>query len=228
MTGIYNNSRTPVRGRGRVGSLQRPVPTQAARISPSLEARAIPPQQPQPEISYQEFQLKSCAKRGKNHLMEFIDKKQVDMDNFTRPIKMHRKDSQTRLIQGLNNATNAAGSSAAVMAQVQHGPKSSADTSLIAPMGGATRNKQMLFKKRTKQIFLAKEDTRELKEQEQKPWILEDYDGQHSFTGTFEGGQNADYVFFVVKVRLVYTLLHTSLTLVRVFFCSPETSKLSL
>ncbi|KAI8639887.1 hypothetical protein BD408DRAFT_484527 [Parasitella parasitica] len=78
----------------------------------------------------------------------------------------------------------------------QHGPKTGADTSLIAPLGGATRNKQMLFKKRTKQIYLAKEDTRELKEQEQRPWILEDYDGQNSFTGTYEGGQRSDYMFF--------------------------------
>ncbi|KAI8882030.1 Rap30/74 interaction domain-containing protein [Backusella circina FSU 941] len=82
--------------------------------------------------------------------------------------------------------------------QQQHGPKTGADTSLIAPMGGATRNKQMLFKKRTKQIYLAKEDTRELKEQEQRPWILEDYDGQNSFTGTYEGGQRSDYFFFVL------------------------------
>ncbi|KAL7315663.1 transcription factor IIF subunit tfg1 [Mucor circinelloides] len=82
--------------------------------------------------------------------------------------------------------------------QNQHGPKTGADTSLIAPLGGATRNKQMLFKKRTKQIYLAKEDTRELKEQEQRPWILEDYDGQNSFTGTYEGGQRSDYMFFVL------------------------------
>ncbi|KAI8997250.1 hypothetical protein BDB01DRAFT_770429 [Pilobolus umbonatus] len=81
----------------------------------------------------------------------------------------------------------------------QHGPKTGADTSLIAPMGGATRNKQMLFKKRTKQIYLAKEDTRELKEQEHRPWILEDYDGQNSFTGTLEGGQRSDYMFFVLS-----------------------------
>ncbi|KAI8988459.1 hypothetical protein BDF20DRAFT_855771, partial [Mycotypha africana] len=80
----------------------------------------------------------------------------------------------------------------------QHGPKSGADTSLIAPLGGATRNKQLLFKKRTKQIYLAKEDTRELKEQEHRPWILEDYDSQHSFTGTYEGGQRSDYMFFVL------------------------------
>jgi transcription initiation factor TFIIF subunit alpha len=85
--------------------------------------------------------------------------------------------------------------------QNQHGPKTGADTSLIAPLGGATRNKQMLFKKRTKQIYLAKEDTREIKEQEHRPWILEDYDGQNSFTGTYEGGQRSDYMFFVLTVK---------------------------
>ncbi|CAO3649535.1 unnamed protein product [Cunninghamella blakesleeana] len=80
----------------------------------------------------------------------------------------------------------------------QHGPKTGADTSLIAPMGGATKNKQMLFKKRIKQIYLAKDDTRELKEQERRPWILEDYDGQNSFTGTLEGGQGSEYVVFIL------------------------------
>lgn len=82
----------------------------------------------------------------------------------------------------------------------QQGPKTGADTSLIAPMGGATKNKQMLFKKRTKQIYLAKEDTRELKEQEHKPWILEDFNGTNSFTGTLEGGQRSDYVLFILTV----------------------------
>jgi transcription initiation factor TFIIF subunit alpha len=91
--------------------------------------------------------------------------------------------------------------------QNQHGPKTGADTSLIAPLGGATRNKQMLFKKRTKQIYLAKEDTRELKEQEQRPWILEDYDGQNSFTGTYEGGQRSDYMFFVLTVSCFFLCL---------------------
>ncbi|KAI9354476.1 hypothetical protein BD770DRAFT_392424 [Pilaira anomala] len=86
-----------------------------------------------------------------------------------------------------------------VTPQPQHGPKTGADTSLIAPLGGATRNKQMLFKKRTKQIYLAKEDTRELKEQEHRPWILEDYDSQNSFNGTLEGGQRSDYMFFVLS-----------------------------
>jgi transcription initiation factor TFIIF subunit alpha len=71
----------------------------------------------------------------------------------------------------------------------------------------------MLFKKRTKQIYLAKEDTRELKEQEQRPWILEDIEGQNNFTGTLEGGQRSDYVFFVLTVKSHFYLLFMYLNL---------------
>ncbi|ORX52028.1 Rap30/74 interaction domain-containing protein [Hesseltinella vesiculosa] len=80
----------------------------------------------------------------------------------------------------------------------QNGPRTGADTSLIAPMGGAIKHKQLLFKKRTRQIYLSKDDTRDLKEQEYRPWVLEDYDAQHSFTGSLEGGQRSDYVLFVL------------------------------
>ena len=141
--------------------------------------------------------------------MDFKTTKKVDFNNFARPVKLQRKDGNQLFNRSfLNNnkespsngslsPTPEAGNS---QQHQQHGPKTGADTSLIAPMGGATRNKQMLFKKRTKQIYLAKEDTRQLKEEEHKPWILEDYDQQNCFTGTYEGGQRSDYVFFVVSV----------------------------
>ncbi|KAI8144060.1 hypothetical protein BJV82DRAFT_490411, partial [Fennellomyces sp. T-0311] len=163
-------------------------------------------------IPYNDFQLMSSKRKGKNHVMDFKTAKKVDFSNFTRPVKLQRKDgNQTFTRSFLNkgspsngnaspNTTPEAGNSQQQQQQQQqHGPKTGADTSLIAPMGGATRNKQMLFKKRTKQIYLAKEDTRQLKEEEHKPWILEDYDQQNCFTGTYEGGQRSDYVFFVVS-----------------------------
>ncbi|GAA5808222.1 hypothetical protein MFLAVUS_001607 [Mucor flavus] len=83
-----------------------------------------------------------------------------------------------------------------VTPQPQYGPKTGADTSLIAPLGGAARNKHMSFKKRTNRIYLPK-DTRELEEQERRPWILEDCDSHNNFNGTLEGGQRSDYMFFV-------------------------------
>ncbi|KAI8079532.1 uncharacterized protein B0P05DRAFT_586991 [Gilbertella persicaria] len=181
-------------------------------------------QQQQQDNSYNEFVLVSTSQRGKNHVMDFKSSKRIEPKEFARPVKLHRKETNyvpyRQYIQNLN-AANAAAAAATAAATTnntpnvadgntkpgeeltetnatQHGPRTGADISLIAPMGGATHNKKMLFKKRTKQIFMAKEDTRELKEQEHRPWILEDYDGQNSFTGTLEGGQRSDYMFFVL------------------------------
>ncbi|KAF8941716.1 hypothetical protein BGZ47_007259 [Haplosporangium gracile] len=72
-----------------------------------------------------------------------------------------------------------------------------ANTALIAPYGGGVRNKQMLFKKRTRQIYIANEDERKKKEIEAAPWVLDDYDSQNNWTGQLEGGQGANYVLFV-------------------------------
>lgn len=252
MSSIYNTSRTdkgkgravPRRGGGPGGGPLRPGIGQHRLIQQQLAARQQ--QQSQEEITFKEFQLMSTARRGQNHLMDFKSSKRVEPNTFSRPVKLHRKETNyipyRQYIQNLNeqNAANAAANAAAaakaaaimagtpipadntpkkagsnvedlggsgpspdgpqVTPQPQHGPKTGADTSLIAPLGGATRNKQMLFKKRTKQIYLAKEDTRELKEQEHRPWILEDYDSQNSFTGSLEGGQRSDYMFFVLTV----------------------------
>ncbi|KAF9972757.1 hypothetical protein BGZ65_009633, partial [Modicella reniformis] len=77
------------------------------------------------------------------------------------------------------------------------GPTTGADTSLIAPYGGGVRNKQMLFKKRTRQIYIANEEERKKKEIESAPWVIEDYDSQNNWTGQLEGGQHANYVLFV-------------------------------
>lgn len=249
MSSIYNTSRTdkgkaravPRRGGGPGGG---PMRSGLSKQQLQQQFDARQQQQTQEDITFKEFQLMSSSKRGQNHLMHFRSNKRVEPNTFSRPVKLHRKESNfvpyRQYIQNLNaqNAANAAATAAAaakaaaimagtpipedpptkksgsnveelggpspdgpqVTPQPQHGPKTGADTSLIAPLGGATRNKQMLFKKRTKQIYLAKEDTRELKEQEHRPWILEDYDSQNSFTGTLEGGQRSDYVFFVLTV----------------------------
>lgn len=243
MSSIYNTSRTDkLRGRQAPrrggGPMRSGIGSQRIVQQHQLQLEQQQRQQ-QDDITYNEFQLMSTAKRGQHHLMDFKSSKHVDPKQFARPVKLHRKDTNfipyRQYIANLNaqnaqnakNAANQAANAAAIMAgqvpakasgqvedlgggddiksmqQNQHGPKTGADTSLIAPLGGATRNKQMLFKKRTKQIYLAKEDTREIKEQEHRPWILEDYDGQNSFTGTYEGGQRSDYMFFVLTVSSI-------------------------
>lgn len=47
------------------------------------------------------------------------------------------------------------------------------DTSLIAPDGGAVKNKKNLFKKKTKQIFKVSQDRMRLRREERHPWVLE-------------------------------------------------------
>jgi len=47
------------------------------------------------------------------------------------------------------------------------------DVSLIAPDGGAVKNKKNLFKKKTKQIFKVSQDRMRLRREERHPWVLE-------------------------------------------------------
>lgn len=82
------------------------------------------------------------------------------------------------------------------------------DTTKIAPFGHAQKNKQNLFKKRTKQVYLGADDTsrdksiqemKKEKEVERYPWLLTDFDNNitNTFTGLLEGGQHANYVLFM-------------------------------
>lgn len=209
MSSIYRNNnisrgspRPTGRGRGIAG---RPLARQPNAMGSkfngqSAAAQALPP------ITSQDFPLMSSSKGEIHNIMNFKSVKPVKLETFTPPLKLQRKDPYAP-----PPAPNPdpAGPAETVNEEPSRGPKTGADTSLIAPMGGATRNKQMLFKKRTRQIFLAKEDTRKLREEEQKPWVLEDFDNQNGFVGSLEGGQQSDYMLFVFAVRHT-SLYHTS------------------
>ncbi|KAJ1657106.1 transcription factor IIF subunit tfg1 [Dispira simplex] len=79
------------------------------------------------------------------------------------------------------------------------GPGSKIDVSVIAPYGGATRNKQLLFKKRTKQIFLADEKALQLRDEEKCSYLLEDFDRKELWTSQLQNGQyNTAYVLFML------------------------------
>ncbi|KAJ1974613.1 transcription factor IIF subunit tfg1 [Dimargaris cristalligena] len=166
-----------------------------------------------PERGYTDYRLVSSTKSDETHyIMRFQSNKQVKPEEFTPPLKLRRRDRAT--IQQFVKASlpplpggpgDDAGTSAAAPEPTptyplrgSSGPTAKVDTSLIAPHGGAIRNKQMLFKKRTKQIFLADEKMRKLREVESKPWLLEDFDHQELWTGSLEGGQKSSYVMFVL------------------------------
>lgn len=72
-----------------------------------------------------------------------------------------------------------------------------ADMSLIAPDGGARRNKANLFQKKTKQVIMGDPNARRIRYEEFYPWVMEDFDGQNTWVGNFEAGQMSQYVLFV-------------------------------
>ncbi|GJJ74418.1 transcription initiation factor TFIIF subunit alpha [Entomortierella parvispora] len=174
--------------------------------------------QPQPG-TYKDYKLVSTSRDVLHHVMRFHGSKDVNPTKFNAPVKLNRKrnentgyyrgynyyNNNNNPRAGFNNQANkdnqaanaAGGADGAAGAAGEEKKPTGADTTLIAPYGGGVRNKQMLFKKRTRQIYLANEDERKKKEIESAPWVVEDYDHQNSFTGQLEGGQHANYVLFV-------------------------------
>ncbi|KAJ2162806.1 transcription factor IIF subunit tfg1 [Coemansia sp. RSA 552] len=158
-----------------------------------------------------DYTLMSSAQRRTNNVMRFLSTKDVDMTQFTPPVKMRRRNREYYRLKNKKRAEAAAAAAAAkdepdeikedggldqVQEVVPQRPK--ADMNLIADVGSARRNKRNLFKKRTKQVFFANEDKRRLDIEEARPWVLEDDDEQEVWTGSLEGGQNSEFVLFVL------------------------------
>ncbi|KAG0050380.1 hypothetical protein BGZ83_004845 [Gryganskiella cystojenkinii] len=190
-------------------------------VAPVKRIIEKPAYQPIPG-TYTDYKLRSTSKDVLHHVMRFHGRKAVNPATFNGPVKLHRKRNENQgyyrsynfynanyrpsFNASLNKEEAAAAAAAAAAGGATAGaagsveekkPATGADTALIAPYGGGVRNKQMLFKKRTRQIYLANEDERKKKEIESAPWVVEEDDGQNSFTGQLEGGQHADYVLFV-------------------------------
>ncbi|KAF9435133.1 hypothetical protein BGZ76_006841 [Entomortierella beljakovae] len=171
-----------------------------------------PTPQPVPE-NHTDYKLVSTSRDVLHHVMRFHSTKDVDPTTFTAPVKLHRKRNENSYYRGYFNKYNknntgykdgsggdkkdGAPSTGGTNGAAGAAPATGADMSLIAPFGGGARNREMLFKKRTRQIFVGKDDERQKKEIESAPWVVEDYDNKNTWTGQLEGGQHANYVLFV-------------------------------
>ncbi|KAF9910660.1 hypothetical protein EC991_005966 [Linnemannia zychae] len=169
--------------------------------------------------TYTDYKLVSTSRDVLHHVMRFHGQKIVTPTSFTAPVKLHRKKNenphrgyygkysqynnqqqQQQAAAGAKDGDKKDGAAASATGAGAPGAApatTGANTALIAPYGGGVRNKQMLFKKRTRQIYIANEEERKKKEIESAPWVLDDYDGQNNWTGQLEGGQGANYVMFV-------------------------------
>ncbi|ORX67637.1 Rap30/74 interaction domain-containing protein [Linderina pennispora] len=199
---------------------RRPLPP-PNRAKPKSEDRPLAAAPPEDKRACTDYRLVSSAHERTHNVMRFLTSKPVDVTKFTQPVKLtrlsrtyyRRKAEKARAAaeekRKEEEAKRAKETGMEIKEEEEQVPaagepvdpskdRPKADTSIIAPFGGATRNKQMLFKKRTKQVFFADEEQRRLNIEEARPWVLEDYDEKESWNGTLEGGQKSDYVLFVL------------------------------
>ncbi|KAF9934334.1 hypothetical protein FBU30_002473 [Linnemannia zychae] len=191
----------------------------ASSSAPAIKKKIPVNITPQPVPgTYTDYKLVSTSRDVLHHVLRFQGQKIVTPRSFTPPVKLHRKKNENphrgyygkysqynqqqqqnagKDAKDADKKDGAAGTAGAGTAPGATPATTGANTALIAPYGGGVRNKQMLFKKRTRQIYIANEDERKKKEIEAAPWVLDDYDGQNNWTGQLEGGQGANYVLFV-------------------------------
>ncbi|KAJ2828453.1 transcription factor IIF subunit tfg1 [Coemansia sp. 'formosensis'] len=174
-----------------------------------------------------EYTLMSSTQPARtHHVMRMLTSKAVDLQTFTAPVKLRRRNKEYyRLKNKKRNEEKAEAleaeeakkrqqleadgmlmevdgveakkeESAVPLYMVKEKPK--VDINLIADRGGARSNKRNLFKKKTKQVFFADEEKRRLDIEEARPWVLEDDDEKEVWTGSLEGGQSSTYVLFVL------------------------------
>lgn len=132
--------------------------------------------------TFTEYKLKMSPMPVSHNVM-VLNSSTAKLTDFTQPIRMFR-DKNSALIQ-----------EAPAKAIQPEG------TGKIA-VGGGTINapgSKPTFKKKTKIFFQGDEEEydEQTRETEAVPWLLEDFDAQHSFVGKLEGGQSSNYVFFV-------------------------------
>lgn len=177
---------------------------------------------------WQDIPLKCCTQKElddiRYHILRFHTKQDVDIiNNFTKPVRMHRKDPRNIQFQltreeidrrnreqelRKQNRENGDGETTEPADGEAAGDiggdddfrrhRGQMDMSQVAPDGGARKTKKNVFKRKTKQINLMDEAKRKLRYEEYYPWVLEDYNGKNVYVGNYEAGSSdTQHVLFV-------------------------------
>lgn len=177
------------------------------------------------EQGWQDIPLKCCTKEEvedtRYHILKFQSKQNVDIcKDFTRPVRMHRKDPRNIQFQltrkeidqrkreeeeenMMKEKQKQEEHEAAIKEAIERGEdpnkiKLESEIGEVAPDGGARKSKKSMFKRKTRQINLMDDSKRKLRYEEYYPWVLEDYDGKNMFVGNYEAGlSDSQLVLFV-------------------------------
>ncbi|KII95213.1 hypothetical protein PLICRDRAFT_97799 [Plicaturopsis crispa FD-325 SS-3] len=180
-----------------------------------------------PDGPYQEFRLMSSASMNgwKYDVMKFDSRKPVDVASWQGPVKLNRKEPRRE--------ESAAGPSAPEAVGPMLGPDGKpvvgsdgrvvmvdADGRPIhnAPAGGSGANGKdakgkggggrKKFQKKTRQVFLVPEATRQLRREERYPWVMEDASQKEIWVGKLEDvGKSETHAFFMPENSDVFRFI---------------------
>ena len=159
---------------------------------------------------FQEFRLMSSNLNGWRYdVMKFESRRPVDLDTWQHPIKLNRKDlkrePESRDGPGVGLPIAVApmlgpdgkpvigvdGKMVMVDAEGKpiHSERPSGPAAAKPKEKGPGRKK---FQKKTKQVFLVPEATRQLRREERYPWVMEDAIGSQTWTGMLDDVHKAD------------------------------------
>ncbi|OCH94079.1 hypothetical protein OBBRIDRAFT_789608 [Obba rivulosa] len=162
---------------------------------------------PPPEGPYAEFRLMSSALNGwKYDVMKFDSRKPVDIMEWQKPVKLNRKEPRREEPDGaVAVAPQAVGpmlgpdgkpvigmDGRIVMVDAEGRPIRPGETHAngIVDAKGKEKDKggaaKKRFQKKTKQVFLVPEATRQLRREERFPWVMEDAAGKEVWVGKME------------------------------------------
>ena len=140
--------------------------------------------------NFTEYKLK-MSPMAVSHNVMVLNSNTAKLSDFAQPVRMFRDKNSALIQESLGLIGN----------KFSQGEGTASAPGRIAVGGGSISapGSRNTFKKKTKIIFQGDEEEidEQTREAEAVPWLLEDYDAQHSFVGRLEGGQNSNYVFFV-------------------------------
>ncbi|KAG0640874.1 hypothetical protein HOY80DRAFT_1135653 [Tuber brumale] len=153
---------------------------------------------------WQEFKLTttkaSLLKGLRHHPMRMQSKRELDPtdpDQFTRPVRLHRRDPRGPLqgaketaaanqLAAANQADEAGERAEDKVEQAMKDAQRQANVSNLAPFGGAQKQKQKVFHKNTQQVFRSNDAEKRLRYEELFRRFIEDFDNKNTWQGQLE------------------------------------------
>ncbi|RPB01238.1 hypothetical protein L873DRAFT_1735403 [Choiromyces venosus 120613-1] len=215
--------RAPVANRPKPAT---PTPTPPSAAAPAKTAASTAPSSSraggtipaEDEGEWHEFKLTttkaSLLKGLRHHVMRMQSKREIDPTDpsqFTRPVRLHRRDPRAPLqgakeeaaanqLAAANKAAEAGGKVKDEVEQAKKDAEKQANLDKIAPFGGAQKQKQKVFHKKTQQVFKSNDAEKKLRYEEFFPWFIEDFDNKNTWQGQLESSLSKGvFAMFVLE-----------------------------